>query len=141
MFAAHMGDITENGTVASEWTRASNAMAILDSAGVPYSVTPGNHDGWASGYPNYLATFGADRFAGKAWYGGYLGDPADGIDDFGVNRGNLDSYQLFSAERHGLHRPQPRARLSTGVPRRRLGQCGPRRRTPTVARSSPRMPS
>ena len=30
VFAAHMGDITQNGTTAAEWTRASNAMAILD---------------------------------------------------------------------------------------------------------------
>ena len=98
VFASQLGDVTENGTVAAEWARASTAMGILDSAGIPYSITVGNHDGYASGYPTFLSTFGANRYAGKAWYGGYLGDPSDGIDDFGQNRGNLDSYQLFSAD-------------------------------------------
>ena len=98
VFASQLGDVTENGTVAAEWARASTAMGILDSAGIPYSITVGNHDGYASGYPTFLSTFGASRYAGKTWYGGYLGDPSDGVDDFGQNRGNLDSYELFSAD-------------------------------------------
>jgi parallel beta-helix repeat protein len=97
-FASQLGDVTESGTDATEWARASTAMGILDSAGVPYSITVGNHDGYATGYPTFLSTFGASRFAGKSWYGGYLGDASDGINDFGQNRGNLDSYQLFSAD-------------------------------------------
>ena len=98
VFASQLGDVTENGTVSAEWARASTAMGILDSAGIPYSITVGNHDGYASGYPTFLSTFGVSRFAGKSWYGGYLGDPSDGVDDFGQNRGNLDSYELFSAD-------------------------------------------
>jgi parallel beta-helix repeat protein len=98
VFASQLGDVTQNGTVAAEWARASAAMGTLDTAGIPYSITAGNHDGYASGYPTFLSTFGAGRFAGKSWYGGYLGDPSDGIDDFGQDRGNLDSYELFSAD-------------------------------------------
>ena len=37
------GDIT-GGNTAATWQVASDAMAILDNAGVPYSLTTGNHD-------------------------------------------------------------------------------------------------
>ena len=102
VFAAHLGDITQNGDVSAEWTRANTAMTKLDIAGVPYSVTVGNHDGPLA-YTSFLSTFPASRYASRGWYGGYLGDLTDRdafgelIDDFGQDRGNLDSYQLFSA--------------------------------------------
>ena len=46
-FAIHLGDITHNNTDI-EWQAANAAHNILDNAGVPYSVIPGNHDN-----PNY----------------------------------------------------------------------------------------
>ena len=96
-FVSHLGDIVENGdTNSSEWTNASTAMQVLDTAGIPYTMAVGNHDGYATGYTRFASTFPVTRFAGKSWYGGYLGDPADGINDFGQNRGDLDSYGLFS---------------------------------------------
>lgn len=42
-FVMHVGDIT-GGNTAATWQVASNAMATLDNAGIPYSATTGNHD-------------------------------------------------------------------------------------------------
>ena len=42
-FVLHEGDIT-GGNTAATWQVASEAMGILDTAGVPYSMTTGNHD-------------------------------------------------------------------------------------------------
>jgi len=39
----HQGDVTNNNSVA-EFNNAKAAMSILDTAGVPYSIAPGNHD-------------------------------------------------------------------------------------------------
>src|SRR5687768_8167715 len=73
-FAAHLGDITNHDT-AVEYDVASDAHTLLDNAGVPYSMTIGNHDIFPSNqayrrsslYENY---FGQARFAGEAFYGG-----------------------------------------------------------------------
>src|SRR5437867_10145974 len=45
-FVIHLGDITDkNGsTSVDEWKNAHQAHLILDNAGVPYSVTTGNHE-------------------------------------------------------------------------------------------------
>src|SRR5690606_8737033 len=43
-FATGLGDIVDNHISTAQWTRATEAMAILDTAGVPYAVLPGNHD-------------------------------------------------------------------------------------------------
>ena len=42
-FVLHEGDIT-SGNTAATWQVASDAMAILDKANIPYSMTTGNHD-------------------------------------------------------------------------------------------------
>lgn len=42
-FVLHEGDVTANNSSAT-WLVAVNAMAILDTAGIPYSMTTGNHD-------------------------------------------------------------------------------------------------
>ena len=42
-FVLHEGDITASNR-RSHWQVASDAMAVLDKAGVPYSLVPGNHD-------------------------------------------------------------------------------------------------
>jgi Calcineurin-like phosphoesterase len=42
-FVLHEGDIT-GGNKASTWQVASDAMAILDNANIPYSLATGNHD-------------------------------------------------------------------------------------------------
>jgi len=42
-FVLHEGDIT-GGNTAATWQVASEAIAVLDKAGIPYSLTTGNHD-------------------------------------------------------------------------------------------------
>lgn len=87
-FVIHLGDITDQNT-AAEWAGARAAQAKLDSAGIPYSVIPGNHD-----YPDvgryrkrdpamFNATFPPSNFAAKSWYGGHYGG------------GNENSYAFF----------------------------------------------
>ena len=77
-FVIHLGDMTDENT-AAEWASARAAQSRLDSAGIPYSVIPGNHD-----YPDvgkyrkrdpagFNATFPPSYFAGKGWYGGHFG--------------------------------------------------------------------
>jgi len=74
----HLGDITHDNTT-SEWVIADNAHAILDAAGVPYTIVPGNHDyaplsNFSRGQTKLNDWFGPDRFAGAPWYGGsYFG--------------------------------------------------------------------
>ncbi len=78
----HMGDVTHT-NVTSEWLIADAAHTILENAGVPYSIVPGNHD-----YPRengglerdtglYNTFFGPGRFAGEPWYGGSFGSTND----------------------------------------------------------------
>ncbi|MDZ4817966.1 MAG: DNRLRE domain-containing protein [Planctomycetota bacterium] len=75
-FVSHLGDIVQNGSVAAEWTRADQAMDILDTVPqLPYSAVPGNHDYAStgsknSGATNYVNYFGASRYADRSWYGG-----------------------------------------------------------------------
>jgi 3',5'-cyclic AMP phosphodiesterase CpdA len=73
-FVVHLGDITENNTPA-EWELASRAMATLDGR-VPYSVLPGNHDGYAETRDAalYHRHFPPSRFEKHRWYGGHSGD-------------------------------------------------------------------
>jgi uncharacterized repeat protein (TIGR02543 family) len=81
VFVTHTGDIVNTAGSATEWQRADAAMDILDGAGVPYSVGPGNHDLGT----NYTDTFGSSRFSGKSWYGGYY------------EANNYNNYSLISA--------------------------------------------
>jgi hypothetical protein len=87
-FVAHVGDVVNTCTSSPQYVNADAAMDRLDGAGVPYGVSPGNHDQTNSGtcgssslYPTY---FGTSRFSGKEYYGG-------GLDDY-------NHYFLFSAE-------------------------------------------
>src|SRR5690606_84282 len=86
----------------AQWERASAALAILDNAGVPYGLAVGNHDldiatDESTDWTVFDQYFPPSRYSGFEWYGGYQGDPDDGIEDFGINRLNKNSYQLFSA--------------------------------------------
>jgi hypothetical protein len=76
-FVSHLGDIVQNGSVLAEWTRADQAIDVLDTIvpELPYSVVPGNHDFATTGnkstlLANYLANFGPARYAGKTWFRG-----------------------------------------------------------------------
>ena len=44
-FASHLGDIVENqDQFIVEWQRADTSMSVLEANGVPYGMSPGNHD-------------------------------------------------------------------------------------------------
>ena len=102
-FVTHVGDVVQHGDLQGsgdvtdgEWVRAQTAMNILANSGVPFGMSPGNHD-----YDNYAHTTGnrplagsvkwnqyfgpnSSYFSGQAWYGGSF-------------NGGMDSYQTFTA--------------------------------------------
>ncbi len=98
VFVSQLGDITENfDTVEVEWQRADSAMDILDNAGIPNNLAPGNHDMSTPGAvtSNFYDTyFPPSRYAphGSTWYGGWLGEETGQI-----QRLNKDNYELFTA--------------------------------------------
>jgi len=95
-YVAHLGDMVQNGDNGgntTEWSVADGALKILENAGIPYGVHPGNHDEGATGSDEgdaaytvlYNTYFGVSRFSGRSYYGG----------NYGTNNNN--HYDLFSA--------------------------------------------
>jgi hypothetical protein len=96
----HVGDIVDdskpgNTSHIAQWNNADAAMSLLEDPlttsladGIPYGVSPGNHDQWPVGNPHgtelYNLYFGESRFFGRRYYGGHYG-----ID-------NDNHYSLFS---------------------------------------------
>ncbi|TPW77158.1 lamin tail domain-containing protein [Schumannella soli] len=94
-FATHTGDLVQNWVdpdqsdvrARAEFARASSIQGILDRAGVPNSVLPGNHDSKRGiDYTLFDEFFGPDRYAAQPWYGGSIA-PGD----------NAANYSLISA--------------------------------------------
>lgn len=98
-FVAHYGDCVEegdNGGNDIEWLRADSSFRIIENPnttqlphGIPYSICVGNHDQSPEGDPNGTTTFynqyfGASRFVGRNYYGGFYGNNYD------------NHYELFS---------------------------------------------
>ncbi|WP_437523184.1 metallophosphoesterase [Sorangium sp. So ce726] len=88
-FAVHLGDITNHDTEI-EYDVASAAHALLDNAGVPYSMTIGNHDIYPSNeaYKRsslYADYFGQPRYEGESFYGG------------AYDASNINNYTYFEA--------------------------------------------
>jgi hypothetical protein len=80
-FATHTGDVIQNWVdpeqtaerALREYERASAIQSILDDAGVPNSVLPGNHDNLRGADASlFNAHFGPARYAETPWYGGSL---------------------------------------------------------------------
>ena len=80
-FATHTGDLIQNWVdpeqtperAVREFARASAIQGILDEAGVPNSVLPGNHDNVRGADASlFNAVFGPDRYADAPWYGGSI---------------------------------------------------------------------
>lgn len=78
-FVMHTGDIIENALrgnqlpdrAIEEYERASAIQRILEDAGVPHSVLPGNHDNfWGNNNDLYLEYFPEERYADFEWWGG-----------------------------------------------------------------------
>jgi Calcineurin-like phosphoesterase len=114
-FVTHVGDVVQHGDgtdgspgdatygAGDEWARAREALDLLAASGVPFGMTPGNHDydnysyTAANGYQPLKSTvmwrsyFGsASRyFSGQRWYGG-------ASDHLAYDPG-LSSYQTFRA--------------------------------------------
>ncbi len=87
-FVVHVGDIT-NANETAQWQIASDAHAMLDAAGMPYTVTTGNHDYLVDGVfgrsdSQFDTWFPASRFSANAWYGGSYGSS------------NINNYTFFS---------------------------------------------
>lgn len=97
-YTQQIGDCVENGdTYPAQWDSAWTALGLLENPvttglpeGLPYGVTVGNHDQTPNGDPagtttGYNQFFGADHFAGRAYYGGHYGSNND------------NHYELWSA--------------------------------------------
>ena len=101
VFVTHVGDVVQHGDLYDgEWQNAQSAMNILAASGIPFGMTPGNHD-----YDNYSHTTGSrplagsvkwnqyfgpssSYFSGKSWFGGSFTDPASA---------GVSSYETFTA--------------------------------------------
>ncbi len=94
-YVTSVGDIVQTGDNDgnnTEWIVADTAYKMLEAAGIPYGVVPGNHDegndlsnlGSASITDAYNNWFGVSRFTGRPYYGGHPGT------------GNDNHYDLFS---------------------------------------------
>ncbi|AEE45199.1 PKD domain-containing protein [Cellulomonas fimi] len=102
-FVSQVGDLVGVDTAEVQWQRASQHMAVLDAAGVPNAVLPGNHDMdlTTGDAPLFRQYFPPSRYANASWngaaasYGGHLGQHVVGPDP--VDRQNMDSFALFSA--------------------------------------------
>lgn len=95
VFVTHLGDVVQTVGTLVEWTRADSHMSVLDANGVPYNLAPGNHDMTSAGVATlYDSFFPPSRYQGNDWYGGYLGDPTDSVDE-SLDRRNKDNYELF----------------------------------------------
>jgi fibronectin type 3 domain-containing protein len=98
VFVSQLGDLAEHfDTVELEYIRADSAMDILDNAGIPNNLAPGNHDMSTPGAvtSNYFDQyFPPSRYdlPANPWYGGWLGEEAGQIE-----RLNKDNYELFTA--------------------------------------------
>ncbi len=113
-FVTHVGDVVQNGDgtsdgttplsifpASAEYDRAFSAMQILANAGIPFGMTPGNHDYdnyyWKNNSRPLIATnmwpkyFGSQSslFKGQPWYGG-------ASDSLSYNPG-ISSWQTFTA--------------------------------------------
>lgn len=96
-FMAHLGDVTEHGTV-TEMRQADQVFAAIDGR-LPYSVLAGNHDVRSGddqrGASPYLATFGPSRFARSASYGG---SSPDGYNSFHVFQAGGRSWLVLALD-------------------------------------------
>jgi hypothetical protein len=104
-FVAHMGDIVDVAATVSQWQNADAALSRLEDAsstgladGLPYGLAVGNHDQNPNGNPddtaNFNSYFGANRFSGRAYYGGHYG--SDNDNHFVLyNAGGMDFIVIF----------------------------------------------
>lgn len=98
-FVQHTGDLIQNWVdpdqsddrAVVEYERASAIQAILDDAGIPNAVLPGNHDTKRGlDHDLFNAAFGPQRYEGRPWYGESIA-PGD-------NRASWSRFEAAGAE-------------------------------------------
>ncbi|MEJ7649618.1 MAG: PKD domain-containing protein [Nakamurella sp.] len=102
-FVVQLGDLVSDWFNPQQWQYISDGLRVLDNAGIPNSVVPGNHDfdNIAQDVGPYDTWFPVSRYANASWngpaarYGGFLGQNQFGAD--AVDRRNMDNYSLFTA--------------------------------------------
>lgn len=98
-----LGDLVSEEENHTQWGRTSTGLKVLDDAGVPNVVVPGNHDfnTKTGAFAEYDQYFPPARYANSSWtpstasYGGYMGQNLFGPDP--VDRKNMNNFALFSA--------------------------------------------
>jgi len=74
IFVSHVGDMVCRDEASAEFNAAIDGMDILENAGVPYGISPGNHDGNMESengeFKNYNKYFPITKFNTKPWFGG-----------------------------------------------------------------------
>lgn len=83
-FISHMGDVVEESNVPSQWNIAKEAMQSIKDAGVPWGISPGNHDK-GSDYLDYNSNFGLSWWRENPWFG----------EEFPAGK-SQNQFQLFS---------------------------------------------
>jgi 3',5'-cyclic AMP phosphodiesterase CpdA len=76
VFVTQLGDVSPSWKLARRYEHISDAMGLLDTCDIPWSVVPGNHDreidreAGRVAYTNYRAYFNAERWSQFSWFGG-----------------------------------------------------------------------
>ncbi len=86
VFVTSVGDLVNTASDTTQYNNADAGFDILDTGGVPYSVSPGNHDMGAGSLYNNDTYFGIARFTSQPWYQGHYGSD------------NYNNYSFFSAD-------------------------------------------
>lgn len=98
--AMHLGDVTDQSTP-EEYAVAIRAMDVLENAGVPYSIIPGNHDvdgngDWQFGgaWARYLNYFPVEKQAKSSTFVGANDAKGDGASNY--HRFTLAGVEMMS---------------------------------------------
>jgi len=72
-YMVHTGDVVDRQAFPNEWTMVHQAQRIIDEAGLPNGILPGNHDvGYLDhlNYTQWQTYFGNWRYENADWFGG-----------------------------------------------------------------------
>lgn len=76
-FVVHVGDVVNTASEDVQWISADVAHSILDDAGIPNLLVPGNHDYedlFVRDSTNFETYFNYSRYEDEDWYGGHWGE-------------------------------------------------------------------
>ena len=98
-----LGDLVSEEENLTQWGYTSTGLKVLDDAGMPNTVVPGNHDfdNVTGAFAEYHQFFPPSRYINAPWtpstarYGGYMGQNLFGPDP--VDRKNMNNFALFTA--------------------------------------------